>query len=155
VLDDPGRRRQPDGQRRRIIHRSVVVRDHAAVRAERDVAQRRRLKMIVENSRNLGIERREISEEEIVGRLVFSLVNEGAKILEEKIAARASDIDIAYLYGYGFPPFRGGPMFYADTIGLYNVVRGIRTYQKGVNGEVWKLSTLLVKLAEEGKEFNS
>ena len=112
-------------------------------------------KMIVENSRNLGIERREISEEEIVGRLVFSLVNEGAKILEEKIAARASDIDIAYLYGYGFPPFRGGPMFYADTIGLYNVVRGIRTYQKGVNGEVWKLSTLLVKLAEEGKEFNS
>jgi 3-hydroxyacyl-CoA dehydrogenase len=78
--------------------------------------------MIVQHSADLGVERRKISDQEIVERLVYSLVNEGARILEEGIALRASDIDMVYLTGYGFPLFRGGPMFYADTVGLPNVL---------------------------------
>jgi 3-hydroxyacyl-CoA dehydrogenase len=111
--------------------------------------------LIIENSKSLGINRRRITAEEIVERLVFSLINEGAKILEEGIAARASDIDIVYLNGYGFPPWRGGPMFYADTIGLYNVLRGIRKYHRGLHGEVWDVADLLVRLSEQGKGFGS
>ena len=75
--------------------------------------------------RTLGITPRKISDEEIVERLVYALVNEGAKILEEGIAQRASDIDMVYLTGYGFPLWRGGPMLYADTVGLFNVVRAM------------------------------
>ncbi len=74
--------------------------------------------MIVKYSATLGIERRKIDDREIVERLVYALVNEGARILEEGIAQRASDIDLVYLNGYGFPLLRGGPMFYADTVGL-------------------------------------
>jgi len=77
--------------------------------------------LILEQAQALKMPRRTISDEEIVGRLVYSLINEGAKILEEGIAARASDIDIVYLNGYGFPLWRGGPMLYADTVGLSNV----------------------------------
>ena len=110
--------------------------------------------MIVQHSKDLGITRRKISDEEIVERLVFALVNEGAKILEEGIASKASDIDMVYLTGYGFPLFRGGPMLYADTVGLYNVVQAMRRYSKGYHGEAWKVAPLLQKLADEGKGFN-
>jgi 3-hydroxyacyl-CoA dehydrogenase len=110
--------------------------------------------LIIQSSKNLGIERRKISDNEIVERLVFSLINEGAKILEEGIAVRASDIDVVYINGYGFPPWRGGPMFYADTIGPFNVLRAIRQYQRGLNGDAWDPAALLLKLASTGQLFN-
>jgi 3-hydroxyacyl-CoA dehydrogenase len=110
--------------------------------------------MIVQHSADIGVERRKISDEEIVERLVYSLVNEGAHILEEGIAMRASDIDMVYLTGYGFPVFRGGPMFYADTVGLYKVTAAIERYAKGRHGDAWTPAPLLVKLVAEGKRFN-
>jgi 3-hydroxyacyl-CoA dehydrogenase len=110
--------------------------------------------MIVKYSRDSGVERRKVSEQEIVERLVYALVNEGAYILEEGIAQRASDIDMVYLTGYGFPLYRGGPMLYADTVGLSNVVAAMDKYAKGRNGEFWKPAPLLAKLAAEGKTFN-
>ena len=82
------------------------------------------------------------------------MVNEAAYILDEGIALRASDIDMVYLTGYGFPPYRGGPMFYADTVGLPCVLASIEMFQQGYMGEVWKPAPLLVKLAKEGKKFN-
>ena len=88
------------------------------------------MQLIVETSEALGIERREIGETEIVERCVFALVNEGLKILEEGIAQRPGDIDIVYLYGYGFPVFRGGPMFYADAVGLPHVLERVREFDE-------------------------
>jgi len=111
--------------------------------------------MIVQHSAELGIARRDISDEEIVERLVYALVNEGAKILEEGIALRASDIDMVYLSGYGFPLFRGGPMFYADTVGLPQVLAAIEGYARGYQGEAWTPAPLLARLAGEGKGFNA
>ena len=110
--------------------------------------------MIVKHSADLGIERRKVSDEEIVERLVYALVNEGARILEEGIAMRASDIDMVYLTGYGFPVFRGGPMFYADTVGLPNVVMAMQKYARGSHAEAWTPAPLLKRLADEGKTFN-
>ncbi|MCG2584695.1 3-hydroxyacyl-CoA dehydrogenase NAD-binding domain-containing protein [Massilia sp. TS11] len=110
--------------------------------------------MIVKHSADIGVERRKITDEEIVERLVYSLVNEAALILEEGIALRASDIDMVYLTGYGFPLFRGGPMFYADTVGLPNVLRAMEKYARGRHGDAWQPAPLLVKLAGEGKGFN-
>ena len=110
--------------------------------------------MIVKHSKDIGVERRKIGDGEIVERLVFALVNEAANLLEEGIAQRASDIDMVYLTGYGFPLFRGGPMLYADTLGLPNVVAAMEKYAKGRNGEFWKPAPLLAKLAAEGKTFN-
>ncbi|MBV7534627.1 enoyl-CoA hydratase/isomerase family protein [Duganella sp. sic0402] len=110
--------------------------------------------MIVKHSADLGITRRKISDEEIVERLVYALVNEGALILEEGIALRASDIDMVYLTGYGFPLYRGGPMFYADTVGLPNVLAAINKYARGHQGGAWKPAPLLQRLAAEGKTFN-
>jgi 3-hydroxyacyl-CoA dehydrogenase len=104
--------------------------------------------------KEIGAKPRTISDEEIVERLVYALVNEGAHILEEGIALRASDIDMVYLTGYGFPPYRGGPMFYADTVGLSKVLSAIQGFQKGYQGEQWKPAPLLAKLAKEGKRFN-
>ncbi|MRW91913.1 3-hydroxyacyl-CoA dehydrogenase [Duganella sp. FT80W] len=111
--------------------------------------------MIVQHSADLGITRRKISDQEIVERLVYSLVNEGALILEEGIALRASDIDMVYLTGYGFPLYRGGPMFYADTVGLPNVLSAMNRYAQGHQGQAWKPAPLLLKLAAENKGFNS
>ncbi len=105
------------------------------------------------NTRALGLGKRPISDAEIVQRLVYALVNEGARILEEGIAAKASDIDIVYLTGYGFPLWRGGPMFYADTIGLYNVLATMREFARGYQGVSWQPAPLLVQLAEAGKSF--
>ncbi|WP_233881568.1 3-hydroxyacyl-CoA dehydrogenase NAD-binding domain-containing protein [Paraburkholderia flagellata] len=110
--------------------------------------------MIVAYSKEAGVERRKISDEEIVERLVFSLANEGAKILEEGIASKASDVDMVYLTGYGFPLWRGGPMLYADTVGLYNVERAIRRYAQQRNGEAWEVAPSIVELAANGGTFN-
>jgi 3-hydroxyacyl-CoA dehydrogenase len=99
-----------------------------------------------------GIPQREISKEEIVDRCIYALVNEGARILEEGYALRAVDIDIIYLNGYGFPAHRGGPMWYADTIGLKNVFDRVEEFHKQ-HGELWEPSPLLKRLAEEGKKF--
>ncbi|KXU87602.1 3-hydroxyacyl-CoA dehydrogenase [Paraburkholderia monticola] len=110
--------------------------------------------MIGEYSKETNTERRKISDEEIVERLVFALVNEGAKILEEGIASKASDIDMVYLTGYGFPLHRGGPMLYADTVGLYNVERAIRNYAARANGDAWQLAPGIAKLAAVGRGFN-
>jgi 3-hydroxyacyl-CoA dehydrogenase len=110
---------------------------------------------IIEGYRaEIGVKPRAISDEEIVERCIYALVNEGARILEEGIALRASDIDMVYLTGYGFPPYRGGPMFYADTAGLSKVLSTIERFQKGYQGAQWQPASLLVKLAREGKRFN-
>ena len=110
--------------------------------------------MITGYAQEAGIERRAISDAEIVQRLVFALANEGARILEEGIALRASDIDMVYLTGYGFPLHRGGPMLYADTVGLTNVLDTIRKFARGRHGEAWQPAPLLERLASEGKGFN-
>jgi 3-hydroxyacyl-CoA dehydrogenase len=111
-------------------------------------------KLIADYSREIGVERRAVGDAEIVERCMFALVNEGAKILEEGIALRASDIDMVYLTGYGFPPYRGGPMFYADTVGLANVVAAMERYAKGRNGQFWRPAPRLARLAAEGGTFN-
>ncbi|MBR8238877.1 enoyl-CoA hydratase/isomerase family protein [Burkholderia sp. AU42008] len=110
--------------------------------------------MVVAYSKERGVERRKIGDDEIVERLVFALVNEGAKILEEKIASKASDIDMVYLTGYGFPLWRGGPMLYADMVGLYNVERAIRRYAAAPNGDAWQLAPSIAELAKAGRGFN-
>ncbi len=112
--------------------------------------------MIAKHRAELGITPRKISDEEIVQRLVFALVNEGARIVEEGIALRASDIDMVYLTGYGFPLHRGGPMNYADTVGLFNVVQAMKRFAKNPNDDAkfWEPAPLLAKLAAEGKTFS-
>ena len=111
--------------------------------------------MIEEHRKALGITPRKISDEEIVQRLVFSLVNEAAHILEEGIANKASDIDIVYIFGYGFPAYRGGPMNYADQVGLFNVVQAMKRFAKNPldDAKFWTPAPLLAKLAAEGKTF--
>jgi 3-hydroxyacyl-CoA dehydrogenase len=110
--------------------------------------------LVVDHSAELGLARRAISDAEIVERCIYALVNEGARILEEGIAQRAVDIDMVYVTGYGFPVYRGGPMFYADTMGPANVVSTIRKYATGYRGESWEVAPLLVELAASGKTFN-
>ena len=110
-------------------------------------------RMILAESGALGIARRAIPDSEIVERCMFQLVNEGAKILEEGIALRASDIDVVYANGYGFPRHRGGPMFYADRLGLKAVYDAVSRYHDGF-GEAWRPAALLKRLAGEGKTFN-
>ena len=104
--------------------------------------------------KEVGVKPRKISDAEIIERLIYALVNEAAYILEEGIALRASDIDMVYLTGYGFPAYRGGPMFYASTVGLDKVVAAIKRFQQGYQGSVWKIAPLLEKLAAEGKTFS-
>jgi 3-hydroxyacyl-CoA dehydrogenase len=113
-------------------------------------------KMLVEERARLGVTPRQVTDEEIVHRLLFALVNEGAYLLEEGIALRASDIDIIYLTGYGFPRYRGGPMFYADTVGLPKVVEIMNGFAANPNADptFWKPAPLLAKLAAAGKRFN-
>ena len=112
--------------------------------------------MIARHREELGIKPRKISDDEIVQRLVFALVNEGAKIVEEGIALRASDIDVIYLTGYGFPLHRGGPMCYADTVGLFNVVQAMKRFARNPHDDqkFWEPAPLLAKLAAEGKNFS-
>jgi 3-hydroxyacyl-CoA dehydrogenase len=99
-----------------------------------------------------GIPQREISPAEIVDRCLYALVNEGARILEEGFALRASDIDIIYLNGYGFPAYRGGPMWYADTVGLKKVYERISEFHRQ-HGEIWQPAPLLARLADQSKTF--
>ncbi|ROZ68546.1 3-hydroxyacyl-CoA dehydrogenase NAD-binding domain-containing protein [Ramlibacter sp. WS9] len=113
-------------------------------------------KMIDDHRKEQGITPRKISDEEIVQRLVFALVNEGARIVEDGIASKASDIDMVYLTGYGFPIHRGGPMLYADQVGLFNVVQAMKRFQKNPRDDAsfWEPAPLLAKLAAEGKTFS-
>jgi len=113
-------------------------------------------KMIEDHRKELGITPRKISDDEIVQRLVFALVNEGARIVEDGIASRASDIDMVYLTGYGFPMHRGGPMMYADQVGLFNVAQAMKRFQQNPldDAAFWEPAPLLAKLAAEGKTFS-
>src|SRR5262245_7454989 len=111
-------------------------------------------KIIVEVSTQLGITRRPISDEEILQRLLYPMVNEGAKILEEKIAIRASDIDVIWVYGYGWPVYRGGPMFWADfAVGLRALRDRILEYQQKLGGDHWQPAALLNQLADQDETF--
>ncbi len=112
--------------------------------------------MIADHRAALGIKPRKISDEEIVQRLVFSLVNEAAHILEEGIANKASDIDVVYIFGYGFPVHRGGPLKYADEVGLFNVVQAMKRFQQNPldDAKFWEPAPLLARLVAEGKNFN-
>ena len=114
------------------------------------------VEMIEKHRASLGIKPRRISDDEIVQRLVYALVNEAAHILEEGIASKASDIDMIYLTGYGFPLWRGGPMCYADTVGLFNVVQAMKRFALNPNDDAafWQPAPLLAKLAAEGKSFS-
>ncbi len=113
--------------------------------------------MIAKHSAELGVKPRKISDDEIVHRLVYSLVNEAAKILEEGIASKASDIDMVYLTGYGFPLHRGGPMCYADQQGLFNVVQTMKRFAANPHDDAsfWQPAPLLARLVAEGKSFTS
>jgi len=111
--------------------------------------------LIINHSKEVGIARRTITDQEIIERAIYSMINEGAKILEEGIAARPLDIDVVWLNGYGFPVYLGGPMFYADTVGLKKVYEAILKYKDLVGAEYWTPSPLLEKLAKEGKGFYS
>jgi len=110
-------------------------------------------KIIVDVATEMGITRRHIDDEEILQRLLYPMVNEGAKILEEKIAIRASDIDVIWVYGYGWPVYRGGPMFWADQIGLKAVRDRMLQFQKATGDSFWTPAPLLNRLAEQGKGF--
>ncbi|MBI2320297.1 MAG: enoyl-CoA hydratase/isomerase family protein [Betaproteobacteria bacterium] len=111
-------------------------------------------KLIEDYRKEIGITPRKISDEEILQRCLYALANEGAHILGEGIALRASDIDMVYLTGYGFPAYRGGPMFWADSVGLANVLAAIERFRKGYQGAAWEPAPLLAKLTAEGKTFN-
>jgi 3-hydroxyacyl-CoA dehydrogenase len=115
------------------------------------------LEMLDKHRAALGVKTRKISNEEIVQRLVYSLVNEAAHLLEEGIAARASDIDMVYITGYGFPLWRGGPMLYADSVGLFNVVGAMKRFALNPldDAAFWQPAPLLARLVAEGKTFNN
>ena len=108
--------------------------------------------LIEETSAELGFSRREIGEDEILKRCLYPLINIGAQLLDDGIALRASDIDVVYIYGYGFPKYRGGPMYYADQVGLDNVYRDILAFHQEY-GEAWRPAPLLKRLAEERGSF--
>ena len=111
--------------------------------------------LIAQYRTDAGITPRKVGDDEVIERCLYALINEGARILDEGIAARASDIDIVYLNGYGFPLHRGGPMLYADIVGLPNVVRTLRRFAAEPGADAsWQPAPLLVKLAEDGRTFN-
>jgi 3-hydroxyacyl-CoA dehydrogenase len=109
--------------------------------------------LVIAHSKRRGIERRPIDDREILERLLYVMVNEVARILEEGIAARPHDIDIVWLYGYGFPAYRGGPMFWADHVGLPAILDGIRRYAQTVGEQYWQPAPLIERLAKEGRGF--
>jgi len=112
-------------------------------------------KIIVDVATSMGITRRPIGDDEILQRLLYPMVNEGAKILEEKIAIRASDIDVIWVYGYGWPVYRGGPMFWADSLGLKAVRDRLLEFKKQSGDAFWTPAPLLDRLASEGKSFTA
>jgi 3-hydroxyacyl-CoA dehydrogenase len=111
--------------------------------------------LIDAHRQSLGITPRQIGDQEIVQRLVFALVNEAAHLLEEGIAQRASDIDIVYIYGYVFPPYRGGPMRYADELGLGNVVLAMQRFAANPldDAAFWTPAPMLTQMVAEAKSF--
>ncbi len=112
--------------------------------------------IIEEYRRKKGFTARQVSSAEIVERCIYALINEGARIIEEGIAQRSSDIDLVYLNGYGFPPYRGGPMFYADQTGLQDIVHALQKIaaQPGSDPSAWKPAALLTRLARQGQTFS-
>jgi 3-hydroxyacyl-CoA dehydrogenase len=102
-----------------------------------------------------GVTQREISDQEVLERCLYPMINEGAKILEEKIAIRGSDIDVVWVNGYGWPLYRGGPMHWADAVGLTEIVDKIRGYSASLGGKHWELSPLLARLADEGGKLQT
>jgi 3-hydroxyacyl-CoA dehydrogenase len=112
------------------------------------------VKIVEETSAELGIRRREIADEEVLKRCLYPLVNEGARLLEDGIAIRPSDIDVVYINGYGFPEVSGGPMFWADKQGLDNILRDIEKFREEY-GEFWRPAPLLERLVKEGRTFAS
>jgi 3-hydroxyacyl-CoA dehydrogenase len=113
------------------------------------------VRIVEATSAELGIERREIADEEVLKRCLYPLINEGARILQDGIAIRPCDIDVVYINGYGFPEVTGGPMFWADKQGLDVILADIQTYQSEYGGDVWTPAPLLEKLVAEGKTFAS
>jgi 3-hydroxyacyl-CoA dehydrogenase len=109
------------------------------------------MEVIEAQAKKRGVERKVISDKTILDRLTFALINEGFKILEEGIAQRPSDIDVVYAFGYGFPAYRGGPMFYADTIGLEKIYHTVCEFADTYGEEFWQPAALLKQLVEEGK----
>ncbi|KPP80990.1 MAG: 3-hydroxyacyl-CoA dehydrogenase [Rhodobacteraceae bacterium HLUCCO07] len=110
-------------------------------------------KIIDEARRDLGITPREFTEEEIIRRYLAAMINEGAKVLEEGIALKPSDIDVTFLFGYGFPRYRGGPMKYADMYGLENVLKDLREFEKE-DPKFWKPAQLIIEMVENGESFD-
>jgi len=108
--------------------------------------------LIEATAKEAGIPRRAISNEEIIERCIYLMINEGARILEEGYALRAGDIDTIYLTGYGFPAYRGGPMWYADTVGLNKILSRILAFREQ-HGPRWEPAPLLKRLAAEKKTF--
>jgi 3-hydroxyacyl-CoA dehydrogenase len=108
--------------------------------------------VIEEFAKKQGVERREISDQEIVERTLYTMVNEGAKILEEGIAQRASDIDVVWVYGYGWPVYRGGPMYWADSVGLQTIVDGLKRQEERMKPDI-RFSQLLLDKAAKGESF--
>ena len=109
--------------------------------------------MLHAEGRRLGVPQRKPSAEEIRERCLYAMINEGARMLEEGIALRASDIDVVYTSGYGFPRYRGGPMFYADTVGLKIIYDRILEFQRTLDPQYWQPAPLLEKLAKAGSTF--
>ncbi|MBW4935270.1 3-hydroxyacyl-CoA dehydrogenase NAD-binding domain-containing protein [Marinobacter sp. F4206] len=109
--------------------------------------------LIADFRKEQGITPRDISDQEILERCMYVMINEGAKILEEGIADRALDIDVVWIYGYGFPAYRGGPMFWADQLGLDTILGAVEKYYDDLGGDQWQPSELLKKLVAEGKSF--
>ncbi|MDH4109155.1 MAG: 3-hydroxyacyl-CoA dehydrogenase NAD-binding domain-containing protein [Gammaproteobacteria bacterium] len=109
------------------------------------------LEMFAAEAKRLGIKRRDLTQDEIEQRCLCALINEGAKVLEEGVALRASDVDVVYTSGYGFPRHRGGPMFYADTVGLKEICARIDGFAKTLDPQYWQVSALLRELAASGK----
>ena len=110
--------------------------------------------IILQFSEQAGLARRDISEQEILERCIYPMINEGAKILEEGIAIRGSDIDVTWVYGYGWPVYRGGPMHYADSIGLDKIVATMQAYHEQTGSDFWAPAPLMVRLAQDGKGFS-
>jgi len=124
---------------------------------KRDAIHSPLVENLLENYRTEhGLKKRKITDEEIVQRLVFSLVNEGARILEEGIASKSSDIDMVYITGYGFPLFRGGPMHYAEEFGLLNMVSAMKRFAQNPkdDAQFWQPAHALLELAKEGRTFS-
>jgi 3-hydroxyacyl-CoA dehydrogenase len=111
-------------------------------------------KLILDFAAEKGIQRRQVDDDEILERLVYPMINEGAKILDEGIAQRASDVDVVWIYGYGWPVYRGGPMFYADTVGAAEVVKALNAHKPRLGAD-FQIAPLLQRMAAENHRFTA